>query len=388
MERAGRVSLLDGLKGWRDRLIASGRFQRAAAAFPLTRGIANRRARQLFDLTAGFVYSQILSACVRLDLFAILAEGPQGTGQVALRTGLSHAAAERLLEAAVALGLVARRSRGRYGLGQLGAALIGNPGVVAMIAHHDMLYRDLADPVALLRGETWPTEIGQFWAYARDPDKHGIVAERVADYSRLMATSQQFIAGDVLDALDLRGVRRLLDIGGGEGAFLIHAARRAPHLELRLFDLPPVAERARARFAEAGLGARAVAAGGDFFADPLPQGADAVSLIRVIYDHDDDFARRVLGRAREAVAPGGRLILAEPMAGAKGAEPVGAYFGFYLAAMGSGRARRPEELVALVREAGFEDARVLRTRRPMLTGLITARAPRAAPRSVVNRHDM
>lgn len=53
--------------------------------------------------------------------------------------------------------------------------------------------------------------------------------------------------------------------------------------------------------------------------------------------------------------------------------------------MGSGRSRRPDELIALVREAGFEDARLIPTRRPMLTGLITARAPGI---SVANTHDV
>ena len=60
----------------RDRLLASRRFQRWAAAFPLTRPIARRRARALFDLCAGFVYSQVLFACVRLKLFDALAAGP------------------------------------------------------------------------------------------------------------------------------------------------------------------------------------------------------------------------------------------------------------------------------------------------------------------------
>ncbi|MCC7280468.1 MAG: methyltransferase, partial [Chromatiaceae bacterium] len=50
----------------RNRLLASPAFQRWAVDFPLTRPIAQRRARALFDVTAGFVYSQILFACVRL----------------------------------------------------------------------------------------------------------------------------------------------------------------------------------------------------------------------------------------------------------------------------------------------------------------------------------
>ena len=57
------------LQDWANRLQANPRFRRFAAAFPLTRFVARRRARALFDLCAGFVYTQVLTACVRLDLF-------------------------------------------------------------------------------------------------------------------------------------------------------------------------------------------------------------------------------------------------------------------------------------------------------------------------------
>jgi hypothetical protein len=77
---APSASWLDRCLAARDGLLASPRFRRWAAAFPLTRPIARRRTRDLFDLCAGFVYSQVLYACVRLRLFEILAEGPQGTG--------------------------------------------------------------------------------------------------------------------------------------------------------------------------------------------------------------------------------------------------------------------------------------------------------------------
>ena len=61
---------------WRDRLSASPGFRRWAGGFWPTRFVARRRAGELFDLAAGFVYSQVLKACVELDLFRILAEGP------------------------------------------------------------------------------------------------------------------------------------------------------------------------------------------------------------------------------------------------------------------------------------------------------------------------
>lgn len=368
------ASLLDRARDLRDRLVADPAFRRWAARFPLTRPIARRRARALFDLCAGFVYSQVLAACVRLRVFDLLSDGPKTAGAVAARADLPPEAAVRLLEAAAALGLAARRSGGRYGLGPLGAAMVGNPGLAAMVEHHAVLYADLRDPVALLRGAAG-AGLPRYWPYAAGGGAAGLGPAEVAGYSALMAASQPLVADEVLGAYDLRRHRCLLDVGGGEGGFLCAAAAAAPELRLVLFDLPAVVERARSRLGAAGLGDRATAVGGDFLADPLPEGADVVSLVRVLHDQDDDGALALLRSARRALPPGGTLLLAEPMSGTRGAEPVGeAYFGFYLLAMGRGRPRTPAEIGELLRRAGFAEVRRRRTRTPLLTGVLTARA--------------
>ncbi len=362
------MSLLGRGWGLHDRLLASPRFQRWAAGFALTRPVATRRSRALFDLCAGFVYSQVLFACVQLDLFTRLAAGPQSAEALAAALGLSAANIERLLLAAASLRLVSRR-RGQFGLGVLGAAMLGNPAVAAMVQHHALLYHDLADPVALLRGGP-PGRLAQFWPYAAGEPAQ---SAETAGYSALMAESQALLAADVLEAAPLGGIRRLMDVGGGDGSFLLAAAHHAPHLQVVLFDLPPVAERAAARFAAAGLSGRAEAVGGSFRSDPLPKGADAVALVRVLHDHEDAVAAALLHAAYTALPPGGRILVAEPMAGTPGAEPVGhAYFGFYLLAMGSGRPRTAAEIRTMLAMAGFRQVREQRTRRPMLVRLITA----------------
>ncbi len=377
VSRGAGASLLDRARDLRDRLVADPAFRRWAARFPLTRPIARRRARALFDLCAGFVYSQVLAACVRLRVFDLLAEGPKTAQAVAAHAELTPEAAGRVLEAAAALGLAARRSGGRYGLGPLGAAMVGNPGLAAMVEHHALLYADLRDPVALLRGgdTAGRTGLAGYWPYAGADAAAGLGAAEVAGYSALMAASQPLVAEEVLGAYDLRRHRRLLDVGGGEGGFLCAAGAAAPGLELVLFDLPSVAERARARLDAAGLGARTTAVGGDFLADPLPGGADVASLVRVLHDHDDGGALALLRAVRRALPPGGTLLLAEPMSGTPGAEPVGeAYFGFYLLAMGRGRPRTPAEIGELLRRAGYAEIRARRTRTPLLTSVLTARA--------------
>jgi demethylspheroidene O-methyltransferase len=254
-----------------------------------------------------------------------------------------------------------------------GAALVGNPGVAAMVEHHALLYADLRDPVGLLRGEQPDTEIGRLWPYADPTRANPLETRDIAAYSTLMAASQPLVAADVLEAYRLDRHRCLLDLGGGDGTFLTAAAAAAPDLRLILFDLPPVAARAQARFAACGLAARAQAVGGSFLTDRLPDTADIVSLIRVIHDHDDDDALAILRAARRALPNGGTLLLAEPMAGTPGAEAVGAYFNFYLLAMGSGRPRRAEELTTLLHQAGFPDVRPIPTRRPMLVRILVGR---------------
>ncbi|WP_051013865.1 methyltransferase [Pararhodospirillum photometricum] len=232
------MRLSDAFLTWRDRVLSSPGFQRWAASFPLTRPLARSQERRLFDLVAGFVHSQVLSACVQLDLFSRLTQ-PQTPDALAQALTLPPDALTRLLDAAIALGLLETRAEGRVGLGMLGAALLGNPGAVAMIEHHALLYRDLADPVALLRGPPpGGTALARYWAYGTQE------AGEVAAYSTLMAASNSLVSADILDAWPLAGTRRLLDIGGGEGVFLEAALRRAPALEGMLFDLPAVAARA------------------------------------------------------------------------------------------------------------------------------------------------
>jgi len=383
----------DRSRALRDALLTSPRFQRWATALPLTRPIARRRARALFDICAGFVYSQVLLACVRLEVFSLLAEGPKPLAELAARMDLPEAAARRLLDAAASLRLTERRGKDRYGLGDLGAALLGNSGILEMVEHHALLYADLEDPVALLRSEAGGaagrdgkgTRLAAYWAYAREDRPSDLKGERIADYTRLMGASQPMVAQQVLATYRLGRHRRLLDVGGGDGSFLAAVAAEVPKLELMLFDLPPVAERAAARFAAEGLSDRASVQGGDFLQDPLPQGADIISLVRIVHDHDDAAVLTLLRAVRRALPPDGRLLIAEPMAATPGAEPVGeAYFGFYLLAMGSGRARSPAELEGLLRASGFEKPKFLRSPAPLVASVMIARP---APDPAGNVHN-
>jgi len=367
------VALPDALLRARDRLLASTRFQHWALRFPLTRWVARRRAAELFDLCAGFVYSQVLLACVRLNLFERLRAGPRSLNYLESELCLSREALLTLLYAAEALGLVElRRNDEQCGLGRHGAALLGNPGLLPMIEHHALFYADLQDPVALLRCDGGARNLGSFWSYARSNSPAAASAQQVSDYTALMSRSQSLISAEILEAYDLSLHRSLLDVGGGDGTFCVAAARTAPSLQIQCFDLPAVAEQARIRFAAEGISTRARAVGGSFLSDPLPTGCDVISLVRVLHDHDDADASRILHAVRRALPRTGTLVIAEPMAGTPGGSRVAeAYFGFYLLAMGSGKPRTLHDLSELLQEAGFTAPTVHSTHLPMNVRVLT-----------------
>lgn len=356
--------------GWRNRLIGNPAFQRWAAANPLLRSVARRRAGALFDLVAGFTYSQVLLCAVEAGCVERLGEGPCSTAEMARIAGLSEDAAERLLRAAAAIGIAERVAdeggEAWWMLGRHGAALHGNEGALAMIRHHRLLYTDLADPLALLRQDrAEPTQLSRFWTYVGEDS-----AGDAKPYSQLMAASQAPVVEQVLAAYDLSRHASLLDVGGGHGAFLRGVAQACPRLELGLFDLPEVVDSA-----PESLDGRVALHRGSFFDDDLPRGYDCISLVRILHDHDDAPAMHLLANIHSALDTGGTLLIAEPLAATRGAEAMGdAYFGLYLWAMRSGRPRSAREIRAMLREAGFSASRKVSTCQPLITSLIVARA--------------
>ncbi len=358
----------------RNRVFANPRFQHWAARLPLIRRIARSRAKGAFDLLAGFAYSQVLRACVEGEVFAVLADGPVSAAEVGKRTGLSQHAALTLLRAARPLRLAEEAGPDHWMLGEQGAVFAANAGVQAMVRHHRLLYEDLSDPLALLRSDRRePTALSRYWSYAGALHGTGERGKDTAEYSALMAASQHFVADEVLASVSFRGVESLLDVGGGHGAFLRHIGAAWPGLRLGLFDLPEVAAAAHGILAAAPDAPQVQCHGGNFFTDPVPPGYAMVSLVRILHDHDDEPALALLANIRRSLAPGARLLIAEPMAQVPGAEPMGdAFFGLYLWAMGSGRPRSAAEITRMALAAGFASARPVATAQPVNASVVFA----------------
>ena len=374
-----RSAWRDRLDAWMDNKLTDPGFSRWAAGNIFTRWITRKRAQQVFDVMAGFVYSQVLLACVRLRIFELVNESPRTLDELALICRVPASALQRLVNSAVALRLLALRGQGRYGLGALGAPVAGHPGIRAMIEHHAVLYHDMQDPVALLRDQVSDGQMMAYWPYVETLGADGAPQqapraweqEKVSRYSQLMSASQPFVVDEVLATYSFANHRCVLDVGGGLGTFVSRLAGHAAHLKLKLFDLPQVAELAQDDFKKRLLSDRIEAFGGDFLKDALPNGADLITLVRVAHDHPDAHVNSILRSIFKALPAGGTLLLTEPMAQASHEAPLGdAYFHFYLLAMGSGRLRTVQELSDMILAAGFVSVDVLDNPMPLQTRIL------------------
>ncbi len=374
----------DRMLAWLERLYASPRLYSFSLTNPFTRWVTRRRTQKLFDLMAGFVHTQVMLGCIRLDLFKMLHQAPADLQQIAARVNMPAPVLQRLLLSAVSLGLLECRSQSRFGLGPLGVPLATHDGIAAMIEHNHLLYADMQDPVGFLNN-AWQGDMAAYWPYAHDAQAATRAAQdKFSRYSDLMAASQGFVVEEILSSYFFDEHQCVLDVGAGKGRFACDMAAHAPHLKVKLFDLPPVLELAKNNVQQRGMSDRMSFYPGSFLHDELPQGADLVTLVRVAHDHPDDVVKQLLQKIYAALPLGGVLLLAEPMAQIMSASQSGsaqadAYFHFYLLAMGAGRLRTPEELMRLMAEAGFGQIEHVPNAMPIHAQVIVARKSKCLP---------
>ena len=356
------MALPSFLLRFRNRLLADPKFLAFAQRFPLTRPVARARSRDLFNLLAGFSYSQVLYACVSLRVLEHVGQAGISIAELAQKIGLTQSKAYTLVHAAVALDILDWANE-QVVLGPHGAALLGQPWIMRFIEHHRYFYRDLEDPVGLLKGQSVPNGLRSYWTYEDgESDKQA--------YSELMAASQEAVSQQILGAYNFKNHKNILDVGGGSGAFLRAVGIAYPHLALNLFDLEGVVNLANKKSISTQLNLYS----GDFRVDPLPQGMDLISLVRVVHDHDDEVILTTLRNIRKVCSVGTTLLIAEPFAGNAANAPVtDAYFNLYFTAMGQGRTRSPKDIAELAAKAGFGHPKVLATNLPLITGLMTLR---------------
>jgi (2Fe-2S) ferredoxin/precorrin-6B methylase 2 len=321
---------------------------------------------ELQALLRGFRPSRALLTAVELDVFTSVGDGATAP-EVAARGGTDPRATEALLNVLVALGLLEKR-QGRFRNGDWAETFLraGAP--------HD-------SRAALMHTvHLWPR-----WSTLTEAVRKGTAVAFEEMAGRGEEWTEAFIAAMhknaaarapvVVSALDLSAVQRVLDLGGGSGAYAMALARAQPGLEATVFDLPTVTPLTRRYVAQGGMQDRVHTRDGDLRSDPYGTGYDLVFVSAICHMNGPDQNRAMLRRVREALAPGGRVVIQDfILSEDKTAPTAAALFALnMLVGTREGSAYSDAEYGAWLTETGFVDVR--RVELPGPTDLMVAFRP-------------
>jgi SAM-dependent methyltransferase len=282
-----------------------------------------------------------------------LTDGPRDAQELAELVGAEPQALDRMLRHLANAGVFDRDGRGGYTLTESGRALRSDHphGMRARLDIEGAVGRAELSFVALLH--TVRTGEQAYRAHYGRPIWYDLAADPQlsADFDATMAFNLRKVLPAILAGYEWSALRRVVDVGGGNGALLVELLRAYPQLHGTLVELAGPAAAARSAADAAGLADRFDIVTGSFF-DPLPPGADGYLLSDVLHNWDDEASVRILARCAQAAGPDGRVLVLGDL-GVDGRSPstemdmrMLAYFG--------GRERDLDELTDLAAQAGLK----------------------------------
>lgn len=260
-------------------------------------------------MLTGFMRTQALSTVAQLGVADVVSDAPMDVADIARRVGAHAPSLERLLRYLASEGVFAEIEPGRFIETALSNGLRSDaPMTARWLAHLFGSEHYDAWSAALHTFVTGEPAFDQ--AYGRSFfDYLSDTPDASRRFDRAMASGAQSRAAALL-SYDWSRVRRVADIGGGNGAALSILLSSHPHLHGVLFDQANVVDTAAARLRAAGVRDRCHIVAGDFFADELP-GADVYVLSQILHDWNDERAGAILHNCRRLITASDRLILVE-----------------------------------------------------------------------------
>lgn len=315
-------------------------------------------AQSIIQLLTGFISSRIVYATIKLGITDHIADTGSTARELAQRLGVNESAIERLLRSLTGLGILHADDGGRFSLTELGSPLRADTSdsVRAYAIYvHEFLYELFEGLVGGIRtGKPIVNEMfgSPLFTYLQtNPEKADLFHAGLGNRGHIEAPA-------ILDAYSFAGCRKIVDLGGGNGAFLSTLLRRYPEVSGVLFDRAPAI--ASARSGAGGPLPRCEVIEGDYF-EGVPAGGDIYVLKRVLFDHTADEVKRIFRNCAGAMGPRSRLLIIEGLAGPLN-EPSPAHLMemVYLLAT-DGRMRTEEEYRTLLEQAGLRPQKCIRT---------------------------
>jgi (2Fe-2S) ferredoxin/2-polyprenyl-3-methyl-5-hydroxy-6-metoxy-1,4-benzoquinol methylase len=315
---------------------------------------------------SSFRESRAILTAIELDIFSAVGKGADSKA-VAKKLGTDQRATESLLNSLVAMELLEKRG-GVFSNSPVAARFLaaGSPddsrSAIMHTVHLWPRWSTLTDCVRKGTSVTYKEMSG------RGEDWTGAFIAAVHK-------SASFRAPMVVRAVGTEGVRRMLDVGGGSGAYSIAFARASEGLKAQILDLATVVPLAQKHIDEAGLGERVKTRVGDLRVDNLGNGYDMVFISAICHMLGPSENRDLLERSFKALGPGGRVVIQDFILDADKTKPkTAALFALnMLVGTRSGSAYSESEYSDWLRNLGFEKIRHIALRGP--TGLIVAVRP-------------
>jgi hypothetical protein len=259
---------------------------------------------QVLDLLDLPIRGSAVGAALELGLFWVLAESPCTTESLGATLGIPNARCESFLTLLESEGLLEATER-RWVLTPLArSAILGGYSMetwqfLAWEARERCA--TVLDLPAALRADRaeGPEVAGYVEEMLRDP-------ERARRFTRMLLEVHQPLARKLAAVLDLAGVRRLMDLGGGSGVVSLALTRRWPGLHATVVDIATVCDAGRDVAEEESLSDRVSYLPANFLADPLPGGFDAILECDVAI-----YSVGLFRKLREALAPHGRFFVVD-----------------------------------------------------------------------------
>jgi hypothetical protein len=254
---------------------------------------------QLQRLLWGFASHRVITVAGRTGILRLLAERDFSADEIASKLELDELATGKVVRALAALGIAeAEGNRYRAAAGLREHFLPGERDVVPFLEHsHAMYERWGATLEPWLRGEDWP------------------VAERTPEEVRRFGAAMRAMGAQnarrLAGILDLEGVYRMLDVGGGWGHFAQALCRANPGLHATVLDRPEVVERARAELAGTEFEGTVDFLPGDYLETDYGSGYDLVLFANVLHQETADRAAEMVGLGAAALTPGGRVTVVD-----------------------------------------------------------------------------
>ena len=307
-------------------------------------------AKDILQLSGAYWAGCALQAAVMLDLFTALHSGPKEEKELAGELGCDPRGFGMLVTALISLGFVERSGDGGLKAPEQAIRLLSRDSqdyLGFIIKHHANIMPAWAKLVTAVQTGASTAERSTL----HTPD----AAER-EDFLMGMFNIARLQADRIADALDLRGRKRLLDVGGGPGTYAVYFCLKNTDLRATIFDLPTSEPFARKIIQRFGLEKRVDFVGGNFLEDALPEGHDVAWLSQVLHGESPDDAARLVARVGTALKPGGLLCVQDFMLDddRTGPEHAALFSLNMLVQTCGGQAYSKNEIARFIRDAGAD----------------------------------